>query len=345
MRGRVGYRFLLLGAIAAGILQAPVSAALPPRDRVEVVGSSTLFPFASAVAEAVGRRGPWKTPVVQSTGTGSGFKLFCQGGGAETPDITDASRPMTDDERATCIRNKVGPVVGLRVGADGILIANSRFAPRLNLTREQIYRAVAKTVPVKGQLVANPYRRWRDLGAGLPDTAILVYGPAPNHGTRDAFAALVMAPPCERQPEVRAQAKDAQRQLCRAVREDAAWVDVPGDYALVLGKLVADHAAVGILGFSFLDQNREKIQAARIDGVEASFETIGAGSYPLSRPLLLYVKQAHVGKIPGLAEYLEEFLSERAAGADGYLADKGLAPQPRASLELERGKARALSVQ
>jgi phosphate transport system substrate-binding protein len=335
MWGRIWYGFIVLVATA--------QAALPPRDRVSVVGSSTLFPFASTVAESFGRRGPWKTPVVQSIGTGAGFKLFCQGSGAETPDITDASRPITDEEQATCARNKVGPVVGLRVGADGILIANSRSGPSFVLTREQIYLAVAKTVAVKGRLVANPYRRWREIGAGLPDLPILVYGPAPNHGTRDAFVALVMAPPCERRPEVRAQSKDAQRLVCQSVREDGAWVDVAGDYALVLGKLVAERNAVGVLGFSFLEQNREKIQAARIDGVAPTLESIGSGAYPLSRPLFLYVKRVHVGRIPGLAEFLAEFLSERASGESGYLVDKGLAPQPKSWLELERRKAAALS--
>ena len=317
--------------------------ALPPRDRVSVVGSSTLFPFASLVAETFGRRGPWKTPVVQSIGTGAGFKLFCQGIGAETPDITDASRPITPEEQASCTKNKVGQVLGLRVGADGILIASARQGPAFNLTREQIYLAVARTVPVKGRLIANPYRRWHDISANLPDLPILIYGPAPNHGTRDAFVALVMAPPCERQPEVRVLPKDAQRPLCQTVREDGAWVDVSGDYALVLGKIVGDRTALGILGFSFLDQNREKIQAAQIDGVAPTLESIGAGSYPLSRPLFLYVKQEHVGKIPGLAEFLAEFLSDRAAGPNGYLVDKGLAPQPKSWLDLERRKAAALS--
>ena len=310
---------------------------------MSVVGSSTLFPFASTVAEAVGRRGPWKTPVVQSIGTGAGFKLFCQGVGAETPDVTDASRPITDEEQATCARNKVGPVVGLRVGADGILIANSRLGPAFVLTREQVFLAVAQTVPVNGRLVANPYRRWREINVGLPDLPIRIFGPAPNHGTRDAFVALAMAPPCERLPAVRALSKSAQRSLCQAVREDGAWVDVTGDYALVLGKLVAEPGAVGVLGFSFLDQNREKIQAARIDGIEPSLESIGTSRYPLSRPLFLYVKQAHVGKIPGLTEFLAEFLSDRAAGENGYLVDKGLAPQPKAWLELERRKAAAMS--
>jgi phosphate transport system substrate-binding protein len=343
MRRDVGYLVGALAALVGGAWVTAAQAAPAARDRVSIVGSSTLFPFASVVAETFGRRGPWKTPVVESTGTGGGFRVFCRGVGADTPDITDASRPMTDEERARCASNRVGPVVGLRVGADGILMANSRLGPPFVLTRRQIFLAVAKTVPLNGRIVANPFRRWREIDAGLPDLPIKVYGPAPNHGTRDAFVALVMAPPCERLTEVRALSKEAQRTLCQAVREDGAWIDISGDYALVLGRLVADREAVGILGYSFLDQNRGKIQAAQIDGVAPTLESIGTGLYPLSRPLYLYVKRAHVGKVPGLAEFLAEFLSERAAGPNGYLVEKGLAPQPKSWLELERRKAAALS--
>ena len=334
---------IAMSTVAAAVLSCAGHAAQGGRDWVSVVGSSTLFPFAATVAETFGRGGPFRTPVVQSIGTGAGFKLFCQGVGAGTPDITDASRPITDAERADCARNKVGPILALRVGADGILVVNNRLGPPLVLTREQVYRAVAKTLPVDGRLVDNPNRRWRDISPALPDEPIRVYGPAPNHGTRDAFVALVMAPPCERMPAVRALSKAAQRPVCQTVREDGAWIDVTGDYALVLGRLAADREAVGILGFSFLEQNRDRIQAARVEGVAPSLESIGSGRYPLSRPLFLYVKVAHVGKIPGLTEFLGEFLSDRASGPTGYLVDKGLAPQPRSWLALERQKAAALA--
>jgi phosphate transport system substrate-binding protein len=301
-----------------------------------------LFPLASVVGETFGHRGKWKTPTVESTGTGQGFQLFCRGIGPDTPDVTDASRPMTAEERATCARNKVGEVVELRVGLDGILIANGRTAARFDLTREQIYRALARRVPVGGRLVANPYRRWRDIDPRLPDLPILVYGPAPNHGTRDAFAALAMRPACEQHAEVRALDESARRAACETLREDGAWVDVSGDYSVLLARLVAEPRAVGVLGYGFLDRNRDRVQAAKIDGVVPTLESIVSGSYPLGRPFFLYVKAAHVGRVPGLAEFLGEFLSERASGPEGYLVDAGLVPEPQATLDVERRKVAAL---
>jgi phosphate transport system substrate-binding protein len=336
-----GSRILLAIGLAAAQLGQLASA--QTRDHVVVVGSSTVFPFAAAVAEAFARDGHWKAPVVESIGTGGGFRLFCKGPGLDTPDITDASRPMTDDERDNCRSHEVGTIVGIRIGTDGIVIASSKRSPHFDLTREQLYRAIAKTVPIDGRLVANPYRRWRDVSPGLPDQAISILGPAPNHGTRDAFVALAMTPPCEMQPEVRTLSKDEQRRACQTVREDGAWIDVAGDYQIMIGKLVNDPGAVAILTFSYLDKNPDRLQAARIDGVAASVESISAWTYPLARPLFLYVKRAHVGRVPGLAEYVQEFVSNRAAGTDGYLVDKGLAPQPAAWLEVERGKAAALS--
>jgi phosphate transport system substrate-binding protein len=333
---------LLVAAFCLSTL-VPLPSDAQTRNRVMVVGSSTLFPFATAVAEAFGRQGKWKTPVVESTGTGGGFQLFCKGVGIDTPDMTDASRPISDAERLSCAKNGVGALVALRIGADGILVASSRASARFDVTREQLYRAVAKTVPVGGKLVPNPYRRWRDISPALPDRPISLLGPAPNHGTRDAFAALAMAPPCERLPEIRMLSKDEQKRVCQTVREDGAWIDVTGDYALLLGKLANDPAVVAVLPFSYLRQNGDKIQAASIDGVAPTLQSIAAWTYPLARPLMIYIKKAHVGVVPGLAEFVQEFVSERAAGADGYLADRGLGPLPSAWLEVERGKARALS--
>ena len=313
------------------------------RDRVRVVGSSTVYPFATTVAEVFGRSGRWKTPIVESTGTGGGFKLFCKGAGVATADITDASRPMTDGERQSCARNGVGPVIGIRIGSDGIIIASKIGGDPLALTRDQLFRAVAKTVPLSGALVANPYHRWNEIDPRLPNRPISILGPAPNHGTRDAFAALAMAPPCERHTEVRRLSKEEQHIACQRVREDGVWIDVAGDYQLMLGKLANDPQAVAVLTFAYLDQNRNTIQAARIDGVAPTFQSIGAWTYPLSRPLFLYVKQRHVGYIPGLAEYVQEFVSDRAAGTQGYLIDKGLGPLPAGFLAVERAKAARLS--
>ncbi len=330
-------------ALAALLLAGPLPAGAAARAQVTVVGSSTVYPFAAAVAESFGRQGRWRTPVVESIGTGAGFKLFCSGVGIETPDVNAASRPMSESERADCAAHGVGRVVGIRIGSDGILLASNKRAAHFDLTREQLFRAVARSVPVAGQLVANPYRRWIEIDPALPDRPIVVYGPAPNHGTRDAFVALVMVPACEQLPEVRALPADRRRLACQSVREDGAWTDVAGDYALLLGKLANDPTAVGVITYSYLDQNRDKIQAARIDGVAPTLESIASARYPVSRPLFIYVKAAHVAAVPGLAEFVQEFLSERAAGREGYLVDKGLAPMPFAALESERAKARELA--
>lgn len=332
---------VLLPCLVAFTASTPVAAQV--RDRVSVVGSSTVYPFATAVAETVGRTSRWKTPVVESTGTGGGFQAFCRGLGAGTPDVIDASRPMMPSEKLVCDRNRVGPIAAFRIGSDGIVIASDRRAIPFDLTREQLYRAVAKTVVRGGQLVPNPYRRWSDVHPSLPNRPIVVIGPAPNHGTRDAFAALAMLPPCERIPEIRALDPTARSRVCQAVREDGAWIDVVADYAILFDRLTGNPDAVGVLTYSYLDRNRDRLQAARIDGVAPTLETIGAWRYPMSRPLFLYVKRAHVGAVPGLAEYVQEFVSARAAGPDGYLADLGLAPLPAAWLEVERQKALELA--
>lgn len=334
----------LMAALAA--LAAVASAAgfaEPARDRLIVVGSSTVFPFGTAVAEAFGRKGRWKTPVVESIGTGGGFKLFCSGVGIGTPDINEASRPMTDSERETCNRNRVGPVVALRIGLEAIVIASSRRATPFDLTLGQLYRAVARTVPIGGHLVPNPYHRWSDLGPGLPNRPISIYGPASNHGTRDAFAALVMGPACTKIAEVRALPVAERTEACQPVREDGAWIDVAGDYGVLLGKLAGDPDAVAVFTYSYYDQNRDKIQVARLEGIAPAPPTILDFSYPAARPLFIYVKSAHVGVVPGLAELVQEYVSDAAASRDGYLVDRGLVPLPPAWLEIERRKATALA--
>lgn len=339
---RPSTRPLLPLLLLAGAAFAPVAPAAEVRDHVIVVGSSTVYPFATAVAESFGRAHRGKTPVVESTGTGGGFKLFCSGVGIDTADVNAASRPMTDGEVATCAKNGVTAIEGLRIGSDGIVVAMSRHAAPFDVTRDQLFRAVAKTLPRGGRLVANPFRRWNEIDPALPDRPIAVLGPAPNHGTRDAFVALVMMPACEKYPEIKALPADARRRACQPMREDGAWVDVSGDYAVLMGKLVNDPGAVGVLTYSYLDQNRDKIQAAKVDGVAPTPESIAGVAYPIARPLFIYVKTAHVAAVPGLAEFVQEFVSDKAAGAEGYLADKGLTPMPKAALEAERAKARAL---
>lgn len=312
------------------------------RDQVKIVGSSTVFPFSSTVAERFARISGLKAPVVESTGTGGGFKLFCDGAGVDSPDINDASRPITDGEKAACARNGVSGITEIRIGYDGIILASSSRSSVFGITLEQLWRATARTVPVAGKLVDNPYRKWSDIDRKLPNLAINLYGPAPNHGTRDAFVELVMEPSCRKAPEIASLAKDEQKKVCGVIREDRVWTDVSEDYGLVMGKLAGNPGARAIFTFSYLDQNRDKIHAATIDGVAASLETISSGKYPLSRPLFIYVKNAHAGQIPGLAAFVREYLSDRAAGEDGYLADKGLIPMPQAQLLEQRGIAAGL---
>jgi phosphate transport system substrate-binding protein len=333
---RVACVFLSLGLMSA-------SPQLLARDRVRVVGSSTLFPFASRVAEAFGSTGRWPTPVVESVGTGGGFQLFCAGVGDATPDVTDASRPMTGAEIADCNRHGVGEVVGIRVGLDGMLLVNAKNAPAFALTREQLYLAVARRVARNGQLVLNPFRRWREISPQLPDLPIRIYGPAPNHGTRDAFVALAIAPACERVPEVRALSAAERQVACQALREDGAWIDISADYAVLLRRLLADPQALGVLGFSYLDNNRDKLKASRIEGIDPTPESISAWTYPLARPLFIYVKRAHIGRIIGLLEFVQEFVSDRATGPRGYLVDQGLMPLPEAQMKAERAKVQQLA--
>lgn len=312
------------------------------RDRISIVGSSTVYPFSSAAAEAFGKDGRHKTPIVESTGTGGGFKLFCTGVGSDSPDINDASRPITDGERNTCAQNGVAKVDEFRIGYDGIILAGVAKSKTFNITLRQLWLAAARLVPVNGNWVPNPYRRWSDIDATLPRKQIILYGPAPNHGTRDAFVELVMEPSCTKSAEYASLAKDVQKKTCQVVRDDGAWIDVSEDYGLIMGKLAADANAMAIFTFSYLDQNRGKIRASTVDGVAPSLSTISSGKYPISRPLFIYVKHAHVGAIPGLAEFVQAFVSSKAAGADGYLADKGLIPMPAKELATQQALAKTL---
>jgi phosphate transport system substrate-binding protein len=331
-----------IGGILLALCAFGLASGAQQRDYVRIVGSSTLFPFSATAAEAIARTGRLKAPVVESIGTGGGFRVFCSGVGLATPDIIDASRPMTAAESAECARNGVGKVVDIRVGLDGMLIANARSSPVFALTSEQLFLAVARTVPSKGRLVANPFRRWNEISPLLPDLPIVIYGPAANHGTRDAFVALAMEPVCERFPEISALPPAARKPHCQAVREDGPWIDVTGDYALLYTRLLVNPRAVGVLGYSYLERNRDRIKAARIDGVLPTADSISASTYPLSRPLFIYVKQAHVGSIPGLAQFLQEFVSDRAIGPQGYLVDQGLVPLPAGQLQAERLKVQQL---
>lgn len=328
-------------AVAALATLAFASAA-QARDQIRIVGSSTVYPFATAVAEQFGKTSGFKAPVVESTGSGGGLKLFCAGDGPDTPDITNASRRIMESEVKTCAENGVKGITEIVIGYDGIVIANAKGGPKFDLTREELYKAVAKTVPVDGKLVENPYKKWSDINPKLPKEDIVVYGPASNHGTRDALVELVMEEACDKFPEIKALDKGAKKVACDAVREDGAFIEVSENYTVTLQKLLSQPHAVGVLTFSYLDQNGDKIQGATMDGKIATYDNIASGVYPLSRPLFFYVKKSHVGMIPGMKEYIAEFTSEKAWGKDGYLAEKGLIAMPDAQRKAEAQKGKDL---
>ncbi|ADW16791.1 phosphate ABC transporter substrate-binding protein, PhoT family [Desulfobulbus propionicus DSM 2032] len=326
----------MLSLAAASLLlgTATLAPAADGRDYISIVGSSTVYPFATAVAEQFGKSTKFKTPKIESTGTGGGMKLFCAGAGVDTPDIANASRRMKPAEMDTCRKNGVAEVVEVKVGYDGIVIANSKKAEPMQLSRKELFLALAKEVPSPeggDKLVANPYTTWKEINKELPDSKIEVLGPPPTSGTRDAFVELVMDEGCTAFDSIKALKKSDEKKfkaVCQTVREDGAYVEAGENDNLIVQKLEANPKSLGIFGFSFLDQNADKIQGAVVDGEAPTFDNIAAGKYAVSRPLYIYVKKAHVGVIPGMAEYLAEFTSDRAWGEEGYLAEKGLIPAP-----------------
>jgi phosphate transport system substrate-binding protein len=315
------------------------------RDTIRIVGSSTVYPFSAAVAERYGRSGH-KTPVIESTGTGGGFKLFCAGTGVAHPDVTNASRKIKDSEVEDCRAHGVAEVTEVPIGFDGIVLANAKGAPAYRLTRAQIFHALAKEIPSgEGQLQANPHQTWRDVDPTLPAQRIEVYGPPPTSGTRDAFAELVMEAGCSSVPWIEAledSDEDRYKQICHSIREDGRYVESGENDNLIVQKLAANPTALGIFGYSFLDQNGDRVQGSVIDGVAPSFDAIAGGSYPVSRPMFFYVKRAHVGVIPGIPEFVGEFTRPDAIGPDGYLTQMGLIPLPADQLATAQQAAAAL---
>ncbi|MBL4693221.1 MAG: PstS family phosphate ABC transporter substrate-binding protein [Magnetovibrio sp.] len=305
------------------------------RDQIRIVGSSTVFPFSTVVAEQFGKTTAFKTPVVESTGSGGGLKLFCAGVGDQHPDITNASRRIKASEVAKCAKNGVTSITEVKIGYDGIAVANSKKAPKFALTLKDLFLALAKNVPTgtDGQTIANPNKTWHDVRSDLPNVKIEVLGPPPTSGTRDAFAELAMQGGCKKFPWIKAlkhSDKKAFKVLCHTLREDGAYIEAGENDNLIVQKLEANPDALGIFGFSFLDQNADKVQGSSINGKDVTFDNIASGDYPVSRALYFYVKNAHVGKVPGMQEYVSEFTSSKAWGDEGYLADKGLIPMPKA---------------
>ena len=336
-------KFVILTALA----MLATTAAMAQRAQVRIVGSSTVYPFSTKVAEQFGRTSSFKTPVVESTGSGGGIKLFCAGVGVEHPDITNASRAIKSSEVEMCRKNGVTDITEVRIGYDGIVVANSKKHAPYALTLRQIYMALAKELPTDdGKLVANPHTRWSDVDPSLPAENIEVLGPPPTSGTRDAFVELAMEAGCKTWDWVKAlkkSDKNRYKSICHSIREDGAYVEAGENDNLIVQKLDANPTALGIFGFSFLDQNLDKLHGAMVEGVEPTFDNIAEQSYPVSRPLFFYVKDAHANVIPGIKEYVAEFTSDRAWGDEGYLSEIGLIPLPNAERAKVGNEARTLA--
>ncbi len=316
-------------ALAGVVLAAPAEA----RDRIQIVGSSTVFPYTQAVSEEFANATGNPAPVVESTGTGGGMRIFCAGIGEGHPDLTGASRAMKESEWELCQENGVTDISEALIGYDGLSIAVSREAKDdWDLTETQLYLGLAAQVPVEGELVDNPYRKWSDIDSTLPDIAIQVFGPPPTSGTRDAFVELAMEDGCEeldffaQQKEVlnSDDYKSLVKETCWRMRQDGNFIEAGENDNLIVQRLQADATALGIFGYSFLYENEDVLKAVRVNGTAPDFETIADGSYDIARPLFFYVKNAHRGVIPGLEEFLAEYVSENAFGPDGYLPERGL---------------------
>jgi phosphate transport system substrate-binding protein len=332
-------KLLIAAALGTGLSLAGSAHAATQggRDYISIVGSSTVYPFTTVVAEQFGRGGKFKTPKVEATGTGGGIKLFCGGVGVQYPDIANASRAIKKSETEACQKAGVKDIVEIKIGFDGIVVAQSKKAKaKLDLTRKELYLALAKRVPDPAKpdgdaLVENPYKTWDQVNPKLPRVKIEVLGPPPTSGTRDAFAELALEGGCAQIPWIKAKKEtdDAWfKNVCMTVREDGAYVEAGENDNLIVQKLEANPDAVGIFGYSFLEQNGDKMFAAPVDGNAPTYENIADGKYSISRPLFFYVKKAHAGVIPGIEAFVAEFASEKAVGEEGYLADKGLIPLP-----------------
>jgi phosphate transport system substrate-binding protein len=310
------------------------SATAQARDQINIVGSSTVYPFTTTVAEQFGRVGKYKTPKVESTGTGGGIKLFCNGVGPEHSDAVNASRPMKKSEFDSCVKNGINDILEIKIGYDGLTVAENKKGSLSALSRKDIYLALAKTVPgPNGTMIPNPYKTWRDVNPNLPNMKIEVYGPPPTSGTRDSFHELYMEAGCDLE----------NKKACHAIREDGVYVEAGENDNLIAQKLISNVNALGIFGYSFLEENHSRLKGIKIDGIAPTYETISDGSYPASRPLFIYIKKQHIGAIPGLREFAEEYVSEKALGEDGYLAERGLVALPKKELAISRQNVKVLT--
>jgi phosphate transport system substrate-binding protein len=324
-----------------------VASAQSARDFINVVGSSTVYPFTTTVAEQFGRQGRFKTPKVESTGTGGGIKLFCNGVGVQHPDVVNASRRLNASEFQSCARNGVAEILEVKIGFDGLTLSASKRGPAFALTRRQVFLALASQVPDPanpGKLIKNPHKSWKDVDPSLPAIKIEVLGPPPTSGTRDSFHELYLEPGCRAYPWIDAlRAKDEKgfKRICYTIREDGSFVEAGENDNLIVQKLGANANAIGIFGFSFLEENLDNLRGVKVEGVEPTFESIASGKFPAARPLYVYVKKAHIGVIPGLKEFVDEYVSDKALGEEGYLSERGLVALPKAELARVRADIKA----
>ena len=329
---------LLAGvALLAGCQDQASSSGGGTRDHIAIVGSSTVFPFAKAVSERYASGGAGRTaPVLESTGTGGGIEQFCAGVGPNTPDIANASRRMKPSEFETCQKNGVTDIAEVKIGIDGIAMAQSVNGPKIQLTEEQIYKALA----AKPFGMEQTAKSWADVDPSLPNIPIAVYGPPSTSGTRDAFEELIMEKGCDSNAEMKAlkdSNKDQHKAICTDIRTDGAYKEQGENDNLIVQKLVSNPDMMGIFGYSYMAENADKVRGIPIQGVTPTYETIADGQYPGARPLFIYVKKAHIGKIPGLQEFVKEFVS--AGGANGYLAKLGLISLPDSERAASAGEA------
>jgi phosphate transport system substrate-binding protein len=315
---------------------APAAGAASAEQKIKIVGSSTVAPFSRTIAERFGATTGFPTPIVESTGTGGGFKAFCAGVGPAEPSISNASRPIKDSERNLCVAAGVTSITEIPLGYDGIVLANAKEGPQFDITKRELFLALAKDIPDgQGGFKPNPYKNWNEVSAKLPAKPILVLGPPPTSGTRDAFVELGMELGALEIPEMAALKKSdeaAFKERAHTVRTDEAWVDFGENDTAIVQSLVKSPDALGVLGFSFLEQNGDRVKGGNLSGVEPTFENITNGQYGLARVMYFYVKDQNIPLVPGLAEFVVESVSDGAAGEEGYMLEKGLIPLHEAEL-------------
>jgi len=312
-----------LGLAATAVVALSISTTAEARTQMRAVGSSTVYPFAKIVAERIARANPrLGTPIIESTGTGAGMKLFCAGVGERFPDVENASRRMKGSEAKLCASNGVTQITEIQVGLDGVTLATAKGSPLGNISQRDVYMALAKTPYGK----PNRTKTWKDVNGSLPAIPIRVYGPPPTSGTRDALGELLMTPPCEANPSMAALKKSDENKfkaICTGVREDGAYIQAGENDNLIVQKIEANPGTIGIFGFSYLEENGDKLKGLAINGVGPSYDSISSFKYPGARPLYIYIKNAHANAIPAVRAYAAEFTKESAFGPNGYLRRQG----------------------